>query len=295
MNEGTRERFRASASVPTWAAWWGTVTIGLSAVGCGGSTVKPPPFDLDDYAQNVAAAACELLGGCCEVNGLASERTSCERTFERFLRTEFASEPQTVYDSTAAATCLSEIASLPRDCSRDLPSVAACSRVRLGTLAEGDRCTDFGQCAEPLGVQVRCASPAAGGEFVCAWEEQSARARLGDTCSRSCGNFWPGDSRILALTDSFHVDFCRGADPACYRSDGLYCASDGRCASLVGVGAACEKEACFDGAYCADSMPRRCMAQKPDGAPAADARECLSGAIENGACQTLLKFAACAW
>jgi hypothetical protein len=241
---------------------------------------------------------CEAFGRCCGAGGYAFGRTACESSVrQRYAQRTCADG--SFFDAQAADACLAQIAEAMSRCPPD-QDIPVCARICTGRKPLGAPCAATRECARDDRFEVLCR--AEGGAMMCAPE----RAAKDATCRETAGRTTLGE-RIAWPSGGQSSD-----GGVCYYDDGLYCDPQNRCAPLVPLGGACERDvacgpggrcqpeqhtcvpavrvgepcwdywACEDNAYCADSI-RICEARKPAGEHCTFERQCL-GACLSGTC-----------
>lgn len=237
------------------------------SVGGSGSGGSAGPIPETEFASRYAQIFCDALNRCCAQAGYAhGDETTCKAE-ATFKKSTYGS-----YQPQAGGECIQALTQVLSGC----PTLAAlttsaalepCNRVYAGQ-APGQPCGFADECVPgPAGTTTVCLVEPSGNSSRCA---HVVHARAGDPCYATADSTGHGDVVIAS-----------GNGGVCFTSDGLYCAPDGHCASLVGVGGACNGlPVCVASAYC-DDASGKCALLQPLGAPCTSSMlgpgECVSG------------------
>ena len=221
-----------------------------------------------DTAAAFDTSYCNLIARCCGTQGLPADGKSCNELFS-------AASAEETYDSSSGAACLTAANNAanadPAWCAKSAYEAVnlACNTVftpKPGAVAAGAACTADSDCAFPTGSKASC---------------------TGSTSGKICQVQTPGkagDSPCVGTLDPSGVTFftnVSGSPPAqgyiCAESDGVYCASGGKCTALVAVGASCAGNAtCAVGASC-NFTNQQCEAPVAMGASCSAGQACATG------------------
>jgi hypothetical protein len=222
-----------------------------------------------------AAAICDGLGTCCRSQGFTFDDAACRSVWQVDITNFAPTSTAAKYDANAAGECVAAERSYYAGCGvAGTVNLGACSRVYIGTIAEGGACADDEECIDPAGGDGYCNT--AGGGGVCATKFPAAHGTLGQGCSGSCAR----ESCGTVLS---------GPNVDCFRTDGLYCSSANTCQQLAEVGGPCEPapdDSCVSTAYC-DSTTNLCVARNAVGASCPGWGTCIDTAFcgASGVCE----------
>jgi len=257
--------------------WFGVALVCAVFGGCKSADDDAAPVSQNELPGAVANLVCDSLGACCSSAKLVFDSTNCHAAESALIRNKLRETltPAVKYDAQAAGDC---VAALKKDSvcgsTDNADAIPACERMFIGTLAEGQPCTNSAECAgqgscteDPTTFERVCRVLSAGNA---AW----IRGKLGDSCQGSCEDAASCSSTPVP-GDVFVDPNAPAATPvACYYSDSLYC--DGTCKKVKAIGEACAtSNACEDGLFC-DFDPGICAAPHPNGATCIGGFECQS-------------------
>jgi len=256
------------------------------AAACGGSVSGPPgndgaPLSIDALPGQLANAACENLGACCNAAAIPFDQANCranwtagvEMAVKRVLQ-----ESRVRYDASAAGACVAAYRDYFKRCldQGDNAVDAVCNRMFVGAVELGGACSRSDECAPSATGSGWCSFDARAetAQGVCVAPEladssATTHGKLGEACAGSCES--GADCGVLAPT---------GTTPSvtkmCFADDGLQCDFDtGTCQPPSTVGQACRFGGCVKEAYC--SAAGVCAPKKPDGTACTDDGECNTG------------------
>lgn len=262
-------------------AWPFRVVLGIVAslgvAACSGRSSDdddaPNPVTPENFVDQAADAICGNVGGCCQSSGFTFDRAGCES----YVRSVVDSSPTegTVWDSTEAGRCIAALASVARACDADAGDVESCTRIRRGTVQEGEPCTGDTQCADIGGEQALCDYDDALQIDVCTAQAPTFSGGLGDDCDGTCTG-----------TSCTHI-VDEGAPPraTCFVEDHLVCDfTAGVCIPSPDVGEPCASYYCSPGAYCTFDTTV-CASTKPLGSSCVESDECSDGLCDQMVCR----------
>lgn len=183
----------------------------LAQTGCGAVETKSEPIEV--FAAEFRTSFCGSLETCCVDYNFS--RAVCESAMRWLDAASTGRRGAFVYHEAEAVRCLEDLGRTDV-CLRHVP--ASCARVFEGLLGPGDACESELECP-----------PDPGGSMSCVLDTDGVHrcvgaARLGEPCAWTCdedGLCYPSGESPVGST--------------CYVADGLHCASNGRCESLVPV------------------------------------------------------------
>jgi hypothetical protein len=283
---------------------WLSVSTLFAFAACSGSTssgsgAAADPIPEDQLLRAYAAAICNNIGSCCEVEGFVHDQNKCGEVVLEELELPNTADGRVVYDANAAGACVRATAEAAKNC-REIFAVE-CDDVFKGTLAPGEACTSSIECASAGVDEVRC-------EYESKVCVVSPRGAVGDGCGATCNETESGGIECSGSGGS-----TGGPEPGpadCYKNDGLACGADYKCTPLAGLGEPCSYDGCVEGATCGaggvcvalasvgepcewfDSCvdtaycgPEQvCSSRKADGAACGDYDECQNACVE-GTCR----------
>ncbi len=300
---GRDERIAARRVSRAVSATFTALVLGLACSPAPGdhdpSTNPGASSEEEAFAEEIVAAFCDGLAGCCSYLSRTFERAACEAGVRaRIAARAPAANTAMRFDPDAAAQCLANVrAALPSCKGIELEP---CNRVYVGTLPSGSACTS-GECAPVPDAQVLCAGTC----------RVYHRAAVGQSCARSCRTesqcgVLPGESApdVQSLSEygrCFLEDGLACVGGACVRAPGegeeclgetfcdrgLYCdevSERWTCVRLGGIGEPCTDVKCVPGAYCND-LENLCMPLKALGERCLDDEECASNRCGLDACE----------
>ena len=259
-----------------------------------------PPVAFEQYCERLAAIGCDAALRCDCIE--ADQRDQC-MTYIRLSECGDIESPvqagRASFDPVAGGNCLAGIKAVLRDCSFEGDGQpAACDRMLVGLVPEGERCDGGDECQGALECyDDRCiAVPTHGAdcaEGVCAEDLQCGPdnrcipyGSRGDACgdARYCDDDLYCDSRGARCQPYLRAgQECALNDSEC--DDDLYCSPErGTCAPFPGVGGDCGDSGgdCIDGAWCGPGGT--CRAQGGQGAECDDDEQCRSWDCLDGYC-----------
>ncbi len=218
----------------------GTPAGGAGSGGNGGEGGAP-----ENPLSPLIDAFCAAARACCAMGGQpAGTLEACE---EQALagNSNFAlvAGGTAEVNAPALAACVTAFEAAATDCV--LTGVlTACRGILVGTLDEGEPCTDGMECDRSSGpmvckkLQQGTPDPDIG---VCT---TPPRGMLGDPCGSSCAEGQECSGTSSAPDDSFPLTFC-------YEADGLYCPGGESCAAILPEGEDCfVSQECGSDAFC---------------------------------------------
>ena len=218
----------------------------------------------------VSAAYCSSARTCCP-NG--SPLTDCESKAAMYHPTAAIQSGAVRVDTTALAACVTAYQQAASGC-REIPVVAACNRVFIGTRKPGETCSDSGyECSSEQGASTCLITVQGGHTGVC---KSNAHGKAGDACLYSCrdgdscgGTTYGAADTVLTL---------------CFESDGLFCDNGddgGKCKLIKKTGDPCTStDECGTKGYCDTTCKRVSM----EGESCGSCRHDLT--CTNGTCQS---------
>ncbi|AUX27662.1 uncharacterized protein SOCEGT47_082600 [Sorangium cellulosum] len=199
------------------------IACGPAAPGGEPAPVPGPSAQAEAFADEVVEAFCDGLGSCCTALSRTFDRASCEANARTLIAKRAPVSDDVRFDPAAAEQCLANIRAALPTCSgiEDEP----CGRIYVGTLAPGEACDRYDECAPIPGGRTYCLD-------VC---KAARRAAEGESCVRTCRS----ENECGVLTGEPIPDIMslttRGE---CFAEDGLACVG-GVCVRAPGQGAAC--------------------------------------------------------
>lgn len=244
---------------------------GFVAGGCSGSTSGGSSVSEQDYANALAHAVCDNVGGCCQKKNYAYSDTQCLARLLAFA----GLPPDSNFNAQQAGACVDLYASAARSCTLSDAAAqkldAVCRAVFTGTKAPGAACQNASECAPPSGGGAFCDFPGTAVTGVCV---AVTRAKAGGSCVGTC------DQEDGIVTSCYNASGAPIPDHggACYTSDGLYCSNQGTCVPLMGPGQDCSAIPCAAGAYCDISGTGVCQAYAQIGGDCSQGQQCVPNA-----------------
>ncbi len=218
----------------------------------------------------VSAAYCSSARTCCPTG---SPLTDCESRAAMHHPTASIQSGAVRVDTTALAACVAAYQKAASGC-QEIPAVAACNKVFIGTRKPGESCGDSGyECSIEQGASTCLVTAQAGHTGVC---KMNSRGHAGDACLYSCRD---GDS--CAGTTYGAADTVL---TLCFESDGLFCDygdSGATCKPIKKTGDQCiTTDECGTKGYCDTTCKRISM----EGESCGSCRHDLT--CTNGTCQS---------
>lgn len=203
----------------------------------------------------VSAAYCSTARACCPTG---SPLTDCESKSAMHYPSAAIQSGAVRVDTTALAACVAAYQQAANGC-YEIPVVAACRKVFIGTRKPGESCGDSGyECSTEQGASTCLVTTQGGHTGIC---KSNAHGHTGDACLYSCrdgdscgGSTYGAADTVLTL---------------CFESDGLFCDygdNGGLCKPIKKVGDACSlTDECGTKAYCDATCKRNGMEGEPCG------------------------------
>jgi hypothetical protein len=184
---------------------------------------------------------------------------------------QYANNPNVVYDEAAAGTCIDAYRTVLSACTnRDLSKQlnTACDNIFRGTVPLGGSCGTTTECAKPATGGVSCTTAVCTVTPSYSSPTSEPHAVAGQACTETCSATGASGSICggYSAPDG-------GAAAYCWTNDGLACSSAKICEAAPGVGQTCiDMSYCATDAYCLNG---KCVASQATG-PCPSGRECLS-------------------
>jgi hypothetical protein len=229
---------------------------GGAASGSGGSAGEPSTSPLDAYVQ----AFCETARTCCEAASMPlGPLEACETAFRGQTNVFELLEKGTVtLDEAKLSACVAAYATAGDSCEWTAVH-AACHGIVVGTLADGEPCTDAFECDRSAGpkycLKLQDASNPDVGTCV-----SPPRASADDPCIGTCAPDTDCSSTASSPDASVPTALC-------YEADGLFCRYGYGCQALVDDGETCDSgDVCGSDGQCLSTCQPR----------AAEGEECIA-------------------
>ena len=246
------------------------------------------PISLQQLPDQLAAAFCDNIAGCCHTAAIAFDLATCQQALLANLNQSVAMEtsPNIKYDANAAGSCVAAYASEVKSCKLDETVLnEACRTVFVGSLPPGAPCTVSDECSKSADGDAYCdtSSPSSAQGTCVSLGSPGPHGKQGETCGGTCTS----NSCSSSPSPAGSVPL-----PTCFNSDGLYCGPDQTCQPLVALGQPCESDACKPGTFCkfsttpSGSFQGACAAVQSAGAPCMQDEDCAGGLCMFGAGNT---------